>query len=161
MRKLFAIIFLVIIFMSLDSFAYEGRKFGAGVMVGGPTGLSFQSRGERDMFDFGFSWDFDEEFTMIADYKIRSSDFISRLIGRSTPNTSAYAGVGFFLDFEEHHHHRHHHHDWEAGVRVPVGVEHMFANAPVGVFLELAPTVQLIDEVDLGMMGALGARYYF
>jgi hypothetical protein len=156
MKKLFIVIFLSIVFLTLESFAND-RKFGAGIMLGEPTGLSFQSRHDRFMYDFGFSWDFDDEFTMIADYKVRSSDFISRLIGRPAPNAAAYVGIGAFLDYEKHRRHD----DWEAGVRIPVGLEYMFAEAPIGVFLELAPTVQLIEEVDLGMMGALGGRYYF
>ncbi len=155
MKQLF-VIFMILLAMSFDAKS-EDKRFGVGVMLGEPTGLSFQSRAERAMYDFGLSWDFDEELTMIADYKIRFHQFQA--------GTSAYAGVGIFFDYYDHdHHHKHHHHDHdylEAGVRAPIGVEHLFATAPFGIFGELAPSLELVEEVDLGLMGAIGGRYYF
>jgi len=67
-----------------------------------------------------------------------------------------YAGVGAFIDINEHRKH-----EFVAGVRIPLGAEHLLANAPLGFFLEIAPTVELITKTDVGFMGAIGGRYYF
>jgi len=45
-------------------------------------------------------------------------------------------------------------------VRVPVGLNYLFEENPLGLFLELAPTVNLAPDTDFDMNGALGIRFY-
>ena len=52
-------------------------------------------------------------------------------------------------------------HSVDLAVRFPVGLDYLFDGAPVDVFFELAPTLDLVPdtwfEVDFG----LGGRYWF
>jgi hypothetical protein len=47
------------------------------------------------------------------------------------------------------------------GLRVPIGLDLMFTGAPVELFLELAPEVELYPVIDWLLYGGFGARYYF
>ena len=49
----------------------------------------------------------------------------------------------------------------DLGVRFPVGIAYLFDGAPVDIFLEVVPTLNLIPETDVDLDAALGARYWF
>ncbi|HLR33445.1 MAG TPA: hypothetical protein VK074_13230, partial [Fodinibius sp.] len=46
------------------------------------------------------------------------------------------------------------------GARIPVGLNYLFDNSPVGLFLEVAPIFNLAPETDFDVDGALGVRFY-
>lgn len=46
------------------------------------------------------------------------------------------------------------------GFRIPVGMSYIFEEAPLDLFLELAPSLNLAPSTDLEMNGALGIRIY-
>ena len=47
------------------------------------------------------------------------------------------------------------------GVRVPLGLDYMFNNAPVDIFVELVPILRLAPSTDFDFAGGIGARYWF
>jgi hypothetical protein len=47
------------------------------------------------------------------------------------------------------------------GARVPFGLEYLFDGPPVGLFLEIAPLLDLLPGTGFGVNGAIGARWYF
>jgi hypothetical protein len=47
------------------------------------------------------------------------------------------------------------------GVRVPVGLTYLIDEAPVDIFLEVVPTMDLLPGTYLDLDAALGVRYYF
>jgi hypothetical protein len=47
------------------------------------------------------------------------------------------------------------------GVRLPVGLTCLFEGGMTGLFLEVAPGVDLAPDTDLEMQGGFGARYFF
>ena len=49
----------------------------------------------------------------------------------------------------------------DLGVRFPVGIAYLFDGAPVDVFLEVVPTLNLIPDTDVDLDAAIGARYWF
>ena len=55
--------------------------------------------------------------------------------------------------------------DMRIGVRVPFGLEYVFASAPIGLFLEVVPTFDLSgvppNHGFFGPQGSVGFRYYF
>ncbi|MFO7949409.1 MAG: hypothetical protein R6U36_03470, partial [Candidatus Fermentibacteraceae bacterium] len=50
--------------------------------------------------------------------------------------------------------------DFRLGVRIPLGAAYLFEEAPVEIFLEVVPVVDLVPDTDLDMDAALGARIY-
>ena len=47
------------------------------------------------------------------------------------------------------------------GVRVVGGVEYMLRNAPISLFGEIAPRIELTDDTNFGIGGGIGARWIF
>jgi hypothetical protein len=47
------------------------------------------------------------------------------------------------------------------GVRVPVGISYLFSTAPVDLFVEVVPTLNLNNNVNVSIGAGLGSRYYF
>jgi hypothetical protein len=48
-----------------------------------------------------------------------------------------------------------------AGLRIPFGLEYVFASVPVGLFLELVPIFDLTPGIGVSGNSAIGFRYYF
>ena len=49
-----------------------------------------------------------------------------------------------------------------AGLRIPFGLEYVFASVPIGLFFELVPVIDLTpDARGFGGNSAIGFRYYF
>jgi len=46
-------------------------------------------------------------------------------------------------------------------VRIPVGIDYLFSDAPVDIFLEVVPMLDLIPKTKFQFNAALGARYFF
>ncbi|UCH66063.1 MAG: hypothetical protein JSW63_02715, partial [Ignavibacterium sp.] len=64
-----------------------------------------------------------------------------------------YYGIGARLKFGEE--------DTKLAVRIPVGAAYLFEDAPVDIFLEVVPMLELIPKTKFQFNAALGARYFF
>ena len=51
--------------------------------------------------------------------------------------------------------------DNQAGVRIPVGISYMFDNAPIDVFAEIGPALDVTPDVRGEMTGGVGIRFWF
>ena len=51
--------------------------------------------------------------------------------------------------------------DLDFGVRFPVGINYLFRDAPLGIFAELVPTLEVHPETQFSWRSAFGIRYYF
>ncbi|HHP7238582.1 hypothetical protein [Longibacter sp.] len=65
-----------------------------------------------------------------------------------------YVGPGLQLTFIENR-------DTNVALRAPLGVSYMLGDAPIDVFAEVAPTLQVASDAQLRFDGAIGFRYYF
>ncbi len=154
------IIFMFICFIPDSSFAKESvkpfaqkYKFGIGVIVGEPTGITVKYNLDAKMsIDGGLGWSTssDNEFHIYGTYLYHMYDLIKVPKG----NLPLYFGGGFrFFKREKK--------DNEFGIRIPVGVEYQFENLPLGAFVELAPVLNLTPDTDLDLEGGIGIRYFF
>lgn len=137
------------------------NKVGLGVMLGEPTGLSFKAwTSETTAFDAGLAWSFGryDAVNIHADYLWHNFNLFGDNIEKG--QLPFYYGIGGRIIFAD---------DYPdtgdenvvLGARVPVGINYLFENTPVGLFLELAPIVNIVPETDLDLDGSLGVRYYF
>lgn len=146
------------------------REFGAGIVLGEPTGLSAKLWFDRDTAaDFGLAFSLSDYFLIFSDYLFH----FRGTFGNSHPfftELATYVGIGGVLAFADHHHHhdgRDHkfygHDDSRLGigVRVPVGVEWLPPKYRLGVFLEIVPGLAIIPGTDVFIDAGIGARYYF
>jgi hypothetical protein len=103
-------------------------------------------------FDIGVAWSFqgDGHLHVHADYLFHRFD----VFDVSSGSLPLYFGIGGRILIRDNA-------DDRIGVRVPVGVEYYFEGAPVAVFGELVPILDLAPSTDFDINGGLGVRFYF
>ncbi len=142
----------------------QDHKFGLGVIVGEPTGISAKLwTSSRNAFDFGLGWsnggdrlgkydgyyDGGSRVHFHMDYLWHSFDAI-----RSTERFPLYYGIGGRINSGAGYHD-------SFAVRGVFGIAWLPRNTPIDVFLELAPSLQLTSSTGFGIDAGFGARFYF
>jgi hypothetical protein len=180
----------IVIGISLSAQAAGGRNFGLGVVLGDPTGFTgkyWSSSTTALDFNVGWAgywhgrygyWDPDcndagfyrrnvgycedqaynyrreygygwRIFHMHADYLFHNFDAI-----RATERFPLFYGPGLSVNYWNY--------DFlQLGVRGNFGIAWMPRRAPMDLFLEVAPTMELFPGPDFDVSGGLGARFYF
>lgn len=144
-------------FAASTAYGPESKRFGAGLYLGIPTGITVKGYlTEKWALDGIFAWSFTGEgFTLIGD---ATYDFFDIPVHASSFTLPFYAGVGGKLAFGR---------DGDddgktiAGIRVPVGVAMQFLRHPIEIFIEAAPGIEVIPEAEFDITGGVGARFYF
>jgi hypothetical protein len=138
-------------FLVLPQCEAQNKGFGAGIILGEPTGLSGKYWvSPTNAVDAGVAWAFTKKgfFHLHGDYLWHFVDAIE-----STERFVLYAGVGGRLGFGDD--------KTRVGVRIPGGIAFWPKGAPIDVFLEVAPILDLIPATKLSGNGGLGIRYFF
>ncbi len=133
-------------------------RFGAGFILGDPSGLTGKVIFNPDnAAAFGIGASARDGFYVYADYL--------RHFGGLFPfrELELFIGAGVGLHSFEHDHRPGNDEERENSleVRVPVGLEYIFNQVPLGIFIELAPALELVPDIDFHLRGGLGLRYYF
>jgi hypothetical protein len=129
----------------------QDHGFGMGLILGEPTGLSAKLWTSSDnAFDFAAAWSFkgDGNLLLQADYVWHFFNLMPVPSGK----LPLYIGIGGRVILAD---------DPRFGVRIPIGIDYLFAKAPIDVFLELVPIIDLAPETDFGVGGGIGIRYWF
>lgn len=149
MRRAFVTILGLIAISIAPVTAQEG--FGVGIVLGEPSGLTAKLwLTESSALDGVAAWSFQDtgSFYFHADYLLHFHDLIPAEQGI----VPLYLGAGGNLALQDNPH---------IGARVPVGIEYIFQEIPVEIFLEAAPGIGIYPETELQMGGGLGVRFYF
>ena len=128
----------------------EGGNTGFGVMLGEPTGLSLKIwNNDRSAFGFGAAWSFgaQDALHLHGDYLLHS--WFNEV---DEGSLAFYYGIGARFLMAD---------DARVGVRVPFGLNYHIQDAPVDVFIEAVPILDLVPSTSFNGNGALGIRYYF
>lgn len=129
----------------------EWRGFGAGIVLGEPTGLTAKVwMGEHSALDAAVAWSFvgDGSLYVHGGYLFHFASPVGIDEGELLP----YAGAGAKVVFAD---------DPEVAIRVPLGAGYFFEDVPIELFLEIAPGLQLFPETSVDVTGGIGGRYYF
>jgi hypothetical protein len=129
----------------------QDHGFGMGLILGEPTGLSAKLWTSGDnAFDFAAAWSFkgDGHLLLQADYVWHFFNLMPVPSGK----LPLYIGLGGRVVLAD---------DPSFGIRIPIGIDYLFADAPIDVFLELVPILDLSPETEFGVGGGLGIRYWF
>lgn len=129
----------------------QDHGFGMGLILGEPTGLSAKLwTGSNNAFDFAAAWSFkgDGNLLLQADYVWHFFNLMPVPSGK----LPLYIGIGGRVILAD---------DPRFGIRIPIGIDYLFADAPIDVFLELVPILDLSPETDFGVGGGIGIRYWF
>lgn len=143
---------VLVSFLLVPNFAMsQSRDFGLGIQLGEPTGLNGKLwTGRYNAVDFTVAWSFEgrDEMVMQADYVWHSFD----VFPVSSGELPVYFGIGGRALLRD---------DPVLGVRIPVGLAYMFESAPLDIFLEVAPILNVIPSTDFDVGGGLGIRFWF
>lgn len=137
----------------------QGSGFGLGIIVGEPTGLSAKAWiGEGSAVDFAAAWSLEgrDYFQLHADY-LRHANVIDVNKGF----LPFYYGIGARMVILEDKFRREDEEDILFGLRIPLGITYLFAGAPLDIFAELVPVIELFPSTDFDVDGGVGIRYYF
>jgi len=156
MKKLLTVtllsLFISISFCSLGQAQQADKNLGIGIMVGEPTGISLKSwMNSKNAFDVGLAWSLGryDAINIQADYLWHNYNVFSEVDTGSLP---FYYGIGGRVVMAEN--------DAVIGARVPVGINYLFEDSPVGLFLEIAPILNVAPSTDFDVDGAVGVRFY-
>lgn len=142
--------------------AADGGPFGAGIILGEPSGLSLKLfLDARHALDAALDFSFvDDTLYVHADYLLHFSGWAVR--GGTQHHFIPYVGVGGKIGV---HDRGGKHHDDDAsgaiGVRVPLGIAWIPGKAPIDIFLEIVPGLFILPETDPDLDAGLGIRYFF
>jgi hypothetical protein len=143
----------ILIFLLASNLTAQKNGFGAGIILGDPTGLSAKAWLDKtNAVDFGLGYSFipsDKKISLHADFLFHL-DGIKYTHGR----IPIYYGFGARLRFRESV-------SGSFGARGVIGALHYFKEVPVDLFFEIAPVFQLLPKTALHFDVGIGARYYF
>lgn len=129
----------------------EGDK-GLGIIIGDPTGVSFKAWvNSKHAFDLALAWTVErnDALHIHGSYLYHNNDFFNPNRGRMP----LYYGIGGRVKANNDR--------TSVGVRIPFGFEYLFQGAPLGLFLEIAPILDLTPNTELDINSGIGVRFYF
>ncbi|MBN2444603.1 MAG: DUF3996 domain-containing protein [Spirochaetales bacterium] len=157
------ILALLILAVSLYSYS-QTSGFGIGIIFGEPTGISCKLWvSSTSAFDCGAAWSFLEDENQ-TDRTTETSqlhlafhlDYLFHVLPIFTiPGGSFafYCGAGGRIKILDN--------GIIAGIRLPLGINYLFKNFPIDIFLEIVPVMEIYPATELNGNGGLGVRYFF
>lgn len=149
--KLFASMLLLVAAMQPGAaLADEPGRFGIGLIVGDPSGVSGKHNLGRMAIDWAVGWGLIE-----GDGIQGHVDWLWSLDLKSfdRADLGLHFGVGPKLALFDDA-------AW-VGARAPVGVNFAFERVPIDVFVEVAAGLWIVEETDFDLDAAAGARWWF
>ena len=132
---------------------HPGGRFGAGLIIGEPTGATLKYWFNDTLaIDGAIGWGFHHETDLHIHSEILWHKF--DLISVPEGELPFYIGVGARVKFRDDD-------DERIGIRVPVGVSYIFEDIPVDIFLEVAPIIDFTPSTRGGFTAGIGARFWF
>ncbi len=136
----------------------EPSGFGLGIIIGEPTGLSAKAwLSGNTAVDAAAAWSVwggDHQAVHVhADFLVHSFE----LLNVDPGDLPLYYGVGGRIKLAGHENDQ----EMRIGVRVPLGISYLFDSAPVDIFFEIVPLLDIVPSTTFGWNAGIGARYYF
>ena len=124
---------------------------GVGVILGEPTGISLKLfLSAKNAVDLAVGYSMLEEDRYLnfhADYVYHTNS----LAASKAVKIPFYFGVGGRVRLEE---------EDLVGVRVPFGLDFMLRKAPLDIFVEVAPVMEVIPETKFNSEAGIGIRFF-
>ncbi len=149
------LIITLCLFISLNSSAEFMRKFGLGVSIGVPTGISANYfLNPHTSIDALISYDFDDFYNLRVDYLKHKRNIFTI----DDYFFDAYYGLGLRMKGDKENPKDE---DFLFGPRAVAGVGHFWKSFPLEVFVEVAGVFSIWEETDFDFEAALITRWYF
>lgn len=140
---------LMLVFIITFSTIYGQGKFGLGIILGEPTGISAKLWiTGTTAIDGAVAWSFANEsaFHIHADFLIHNFGVFDKVV-------ILYYGIGGRIKFRKD--------ETRLGVRIPVGVAYDIPSTSIDLFLEIVPLLNLNPSTSFTLNGAIGGRFHF
>lgn len=147
MKKTLAALFFVFIFIVPQTLKATPEM---GIILGDPTGFSF----EYQHIQGGLGWDLDKMLHINVDYLFYFTSLTS-----SVP-LELYIGAGAALLLRSSNTNKDERSNL-LGARLPIGISYLVKAVPLRIFLQVSPTMYIIDKTDFDPDWGLGVRYVF
>ena len=137
------------------------QGIGLGLMGGNPSGLSLKAwTGPSVALDAGLGYTlwYGQALSFHGDVLWHTKSLLQSSDDGFLP---LYIGVGARVVMGDNHDYP----NMRIGLRVPFGLEYVFASVPIGLFVEVVPTFDVTgvprSRSLFGPQGSIGFRYYF
>lgn len=147
-KKCVFVAFLITLATVLNA---QDSGFGIGLYLGEPTGIGMKGWVSPNGAIAGaMAWSFagNGHLHVHADYERHSFNLIQVDKGQ----LPVYYGIGAKIVFQD---------DPVLGARIPLGINYIFDDAPLDIFAEIVPGLELIPETEFALAGGVGIRYFF
>lgn len=147
MKRIALVIFIL---LALTVVSNAQGKYGLGIIVGEPTGISGKMKiSSENAFDGAIGWSFNKysALHLHADYLYNVVK-----IGQDFP---LYVGIGGRIKMSNENE------ESRLGARVPIGVVYQPVSKPFDIFIETVPMLNITPKTDFDWNAAAGVRYYF
>jgi len=142
----------VVLFITLTTvLKAQDSGFGIGLYLGEPTGIGMKGWVSPNGAIAGaMAWSFagNGHLHIHVDYERHSF----KLINVEKGKLPVYYGIGAKIVFQD---------DPVFGARIPLGINYIFDDAPLDLFAEIVPGMELIPETEFDLAGGVGIRYFF
>ncbi len=156
----------LIALLSFPILAHAGEKgLGVGLIVGEPTGVTAKkwlTRSSAIVVSGAYSFGGSDELRIQADYLVHNYKLLRELVPRSARSRfSAYYGIGARMRIDDITEGKVFDDDVDLGIRFPLGLGYRFREAPLGVFVEFVPVLDVSPDSQWLWRSSFGVRYYF
>ncbi len=152
MKKAIIFIFSILIFTVTSNRVFaQAKGFGLGIVLGAPTGISMKSWvSHTGAVDGAVGWGFENGgyIHLHADYLVHNF----KIVDVNQGQLPLYFGIGAKLVFAN---------EPQFGARIPLGINYIFGDAPLDIFAEIVPELDLIPDTKFDLEGGIGIRYWF
>ncbi|WP_205720123.1 hypothetical protein [Fodinibius halophilus] len=143
--------FLVVSLNNISAAQDADKDLGIGFIVGEPTGLSLKTwTGGGNAIDAGMAWSFGryEAINIHADYLWHNYETFNEIDSGTLP---IYYGIGGRVVLGDTD---------LIGARIPVGLNYLLEDSPIGFFFEVVPVINIAPETSFDVDGGIGVRLY-
>jgi hypothetical protein len=147
------VLLALLVLIASNTFALEHGKYGLGIMLGEPTGITDKYFfNEESAIDFGAGWQITDtkNFQIYGDYLYH----LNYILDVSEGTFPLFFGAGLRYVIREDD-------DDGIGIRLPVGLEYIVQHMPIRIFVELVPVLDLTSDTEFDLDGGVGVRYFF
>ena len=147
--KRLSVLFSMLCFMTTAQ--AQERGLGLGVILGEPSGISGKSwLAKKTALAGAVAWSLENEEALHLHLDHLFHDFDSMPVEQGT--LALYYGFGGRIKFAD---------ESTISIRIPIGLNYLFATAPMDLFLEVVPMLDLIPRTEVNLNGGIGIRYFF
>lgn len=159
MKKLSILLFVVLI---CEAAAAQDQGFGVGAIIGQPTGLSLKNWvSQTTALEAAIAWSFEGDgfFYFQAAHLFHDYSLIKTTKGR-LPFFYGIGGRVKVLSDRNGRRRDESDEDPRLGICIPIGLDYHFGGAPLDIFLEFIPIIDIIPGTDFDLNAAIGIRYF-